>query len=80
MATTQRYARQVEAIGDRIRAMREERGVSASELAAACGVDASTVRYWEQGNTRRLCSIRRLVQVATALDCMLLDLMPSEEP
>lgn len=74
------YARHVAAIGERIRDIREERDVARSELAAALNVWESTVTNWENGSTRRVPTLRRLVQIAQALDCMVIDLIPQESP
>lgn len=41
-------------LGERIRALRERRGLSQAALASKLGVNASTVGNWERGRVRRL--------------------------
>lgn len=59
--------------GDRLRTLRRERSVAASELAAAVGVSTGTVLGWERG---RMPGPLWLYAAATALGCTLADLLP----
>lgn len=64
------------AFGRRLRILREEQDIAASELAAAIGASPYTVLSWERGD--RMPSMTVLCMTATALDCSLVDLMPEE--
>lgn len=64
------------AAGHRLRAMREERNISAAELAAAIGAAAVTVLAWERG--RSMPSLPTMVMLAAALRCSIVDLLPDE--
>jgi phage repressor protein C with HTH and peptisase S24 domain len=52
-------------IGDRVRARREELGLSQAELAARCGVSQQAVEQLENGKTQRP---RYILELSTALD------------
>lgn len=65
-----------EAFGRRVRQIREEQDIAASELAAAIGSSPYTILSWERGD--RMPSMAVLCMTATALDCSLVDLMPEE--
>jgi DNA-binding XRE family transcriptional regulator len=65
-----------EAFGRRLRVLREEKDIAASELAAAIGAATATIFSWERGD--RMPSMTVLCMVAVALDCSLVDLMPEE--
>jgi transcriptional regulator with XRE-family HTH domain len=56
------------AVGSRIRARREQLGLSAAELAAKAGIDVATYSKLENGRSgSRGPTLSRLVQVAEAL-------------
>lgn len=65
-----------EAFGARLRQLREEQDIAASELAAAIGASRYAILSWERGD--RMPSMTVLCMVATALGCSLVDLMPEE--
>lgn len=65
-----------EAFGRRLRVLREEQDIAASELAAAIGASQSTILSWERGD--RMPSMTVLCMAAAALSCSLVDLMPEE--
>jgi len=58
------YHFHVDTIGDRIRTLRQARGMSQAELADYCGVTKSAVSQWESGTTAniRLQPLMRLVE------------------
>lgn len=62
------------AIGQRLRDARLERDVSASELGAACGLDASCIYKIERGDSNPLA--RTLCRLAVALGLSPSELMP----
>lgn len=62
-------------IGERIREVRESRGVSLSQLARDLETSNSRVRSWENGDTP--CTGEHLERIARALGCRALDLLPS---
>lgn len=64
------------ALGLRVKQVREEHDIAASELAAAIGMARATIHQWERGAA--MPSIATLVLVAAALRCSLVDLLPDE--
>ena len=58
--------------GDRVRALRKERGLSQEAFAAACGLDRTYMGGIERGE--RNLALRNLEKVADALDLSLADL------
>ena len=51
-------------MGEKIRALREAKGLSQKELAEALGVDPSSVCYWESGkNEPTIFNLRRLADI-----------------
>lgn len=64
------------AFGARLRFLREERNIAATELAAAIGSCKQTIWQWERGEC--MPSMPVLLMTAAALDCSLVDLMPDE--
>lgn len=56
---------QRETIHERIRSLRERRGLTQTDLARACGVDKTSVSKWEHGTSAP--SRKRLDKVARAL-------------
>lgn len=63
-------------MGDRIRARREELGMSAAELAVRTDMDASALSRIESG--QRAVRTDRLIKIAAALKTSLASLQPSE--
>lgn len=45
------YAVRMETMGDRIKALREARGLTQTQLGELCGVSKSAVSQWEDGST-----------------------------
>lgn len=64
------------ALGLRVKQVREEHDIAASELAEAIGACTATVLQWERGAA--MPSIATLVLVAAALRCSLVDVLPDE--
>lgn len=62
------------ACGRRLRELREEQDIAASELAAAIKMSKMTVHSWERG--REVPRIRVMISIAAALRCSLVDLLP----
>jgi transcriptional regulator with XRE-family HTH domain len=60
-------------IGERIRELREARGLSLFELSLASGIREQTIRSWEAG--RRIPSAEFIVAVSKALDSTPNDLL-----
>jgi XRE family transcriptional regulator, regulator of sulfur utilization len=64
-------------VGLRIRALREERGLSQADLAAKAGIDFATFSKLENGRSgSRGPTLSRLYQVANALGVKVADLVP----
>jgi transcriptional regulator with XRE-family HTH domain len=63
-----------EAIGALVRQQRLKKGISQPDLGKAIGVTEQMVQHYETG--RSALSIVRLVDIARALDCKTLDLIP----
>lgn len=61
------------ALGLRIRQRRKALGISQTSLAAAVGITFQQVQKYERGSNR--VSFSRLVEIAHALDCRLVDLV-----
>lgn len=59
-------------IGENIRQIREEKGISQAELARCVGVSASMICQMERGT--KACSMQLGAQIASALDCEVSDL------
>ncbi|MCB9796687.1 MAG: helix-turn-helix transcriptional regulator [Alphaproteobacteria bacterium] len=66
-----------ERLGERLRWLRGERGLSQGELAQRCGVQVAEVSKWERG--RRGPSLEGLVKLADGLGVSLPELMQLED-
>ena len=66
------------ALGDAVRTRRRALNLSQHALAERCGVSFQQVQKYENGVNR--ISFSRLVQIAHALDCRVLDLMAALDP
>ena len=64
------------ALGLRIKQVREENDIAASELAEAIGSCTTTVLQWERGAA--MPSIATLILTAAALRCSLVSILPDE--
>jgi transcriptional regulator with XRE-family HTH domain len=65
------------AVGEKIRAIREKRKLTALDLAVAIDVDPSGVMRWERGEN--VPPLMRLLDVAAALECSRDELLPSDK-
>lgn len=64
---------------NKLKAMREAKGLSQSQLAKKSGVHLRTLQYYEQGRLSfDRCRIDKICAVALALDCNIEDLMEGE--
>jgi transcriptional regulator with XRE-family HTH domain len=54
-------------MGEKIRILREQIGITQKQLAQAIGVDASAVSLWESGKTQP--TVANLVRIAEVLNC-----------
>lgn len=63
------YAFRMETMGDRIRALREARGYTQTQLGELCGVSKSAVSQWEDGTTSDI----KLVPFLKLLDALKTD-------
>ena len=54
-------------MGEKIRILREQIGITQKQLAQALGVDASAVSLWESGKTQP--TVANLVRIAEVLNC-----------
>ena len=54
-------------MGEKIRILREQIGITQKQLAQALGVDASAVSLWESGKTQP--AVANLVRIAEVLNC-----------
>lgn len=63
-------------VGARIRARREELGLSLADVAAKLGIGRQNIHRYEAGT--RLPTLEALYPLAVALDCSFLDLVPSQ--
>lgn len=48
------YPYDVETMGDRVKSLRQARGLTQEQLAKACGVTKSAVSQWESGTTSNI--------------------------
>ncbi|MCD8570391.1 MAG: helix-turn-helix domain-containing protein [Alphaproteobacteria bacterium] len=64
-------------IGQRIKALRKQRGLSQSRLAQAIGVTFQQVQKYESGKNRL--SVGMLVEISQALQCSVQVLLSAEE-
>lgn len=62
------------AMGEKIRAVRDEQGLALAELAAAIGIHLSNIARYESGEM--LAPTRRLYQMAQAMGVRMIDLIP----
>ena len=60
------YRTGVETIGDRIKTLRQARGMTQEQLAAYCGVTKSAVSQWENGSTANI-KLQPLMRLVDAL-------------
>lgn len=58
----------METMGDRIKALREDKGWSQADLARRVGVERAAVSYWESGQTKELKG-KNLDAVCRELEC-----------
>lgn len=63
------YAFPMQTMGDRIRALREARGLTQTQLGEFCGVSKSAVSQWEDGTTTDI----KLVPFLKLLDALKTD-------
>jgi transcriptional regulator with XRE-family HTH domain len=63
-------------VGARIRARREELGLSLADVAAKLGIGRQNIHRYEAG--ARLPTLEALYPLAAALDCSMTDLIPSQ--
>lgn len=63
------YAFPMQTMGDRIRALREARGLTQTQLGEYCGVSKSAVSQWEDGTTTDI----KLVPFLKLLDALKTD-------
>lgn len=59
---------------EKIRELRERRGLSQSQLADMLGVSRPTVIYWEQGKS--MPHVKYIKSLASILKCKVSDLLP----
>lgn len=67
-------------VGDRLREIREQRGMTMNELAAKLGVNIATVTLWENRKNRRQIGTKYLMKVAEVLDVRMSELLGENEP
>lgn len=60
-------------IGEKIRTLREGKGISQQDLAAACNFEKGNMSRIEAGRTN--CTIRTLYKISKALDVSISDLV-----
>jgi transcriptional regulator with XRE-family HTH domain len=65
-------------LGKRLAMIREHRHMTQAELAAAIGVTAPAISQYEHGKVE--IKARRLVQLARALHCRVIDLLEPDAP
>ena len=70
------FVRYMREVGVRIRELREEQDVAASELAAALNVHRATVQHWESGI--RTPTIANLYRISVALGVRVSDILEIE--
>lgn len=65
---------------NKLKRMRESKGLSQSQLAEKSGVHLRTLQYYEQGRLDfNHCKIEKIFSVALALDCDIEDILDNEE-
>lgn len=62
-----RYASSMETMGDRIRMLRQAKGLNQSQLADAVGVSREAVSQWESGSTENV-KLQPFIRLYTFLD------------
>jgi transcriptional regulator with XRE-family HTH domain len=65
-------------VGDRLRELRERRGLKQSDLAAKLGVHVMTVTLWENKKARRKISTKYIQKIAEALNIRVSELLGEE--
>ena len=65
-------------VGDRLRELREHRGMKQSELAAKLGVHVMTVTLWENKKARRKVSTKYIQRIAEVLNVRVSELLGEE--
>jgi transcriptional regulator with XRE-family HTH domain len=65
-------------VGDRLRELRERRGLKQSDLAAKLGVHVMTVTLWEDKKARRKISTKYIQKIAEALNIQVSELLGEE--
>ena len=68
------------AANNKLKHMRESRGLSQSQLADKAGIQLRTLQYYEQGVLDfNHCKIEKIFSVALVLDCDIEDILDNEE-
>ena len=62
-------------VGDRLRELRERRGLKQSDLAAKFGVHVMTVTLWENKKARRKIGTKYIQKIAEALNIRVSELL-----
>lgn len=61
---------------NKLKTMREKKGMSQSQLAEASGLNIRALQYYEQGRLNfNHCKIEKVFKVALALDCDIEDIL-----
>lgn len=77
MAVVTKRANEVDRlVGQRIREVRKQKGISQEHLGKGAGVSFQQVQKYENGTNR--VSVGRLVEIALTLDVNVFDLIPSK--
>lgn len=65
---------------NKLKKMRESRGLSQSQLASMAGINLRTLQYYEQGVLNfNGCKIEKIFKVALALNCDVEDILDNPE-
>ena len=65
---------------NKLKAMREQKGLSQSQLAEATGINYRTLQYYEQGVLNfNHCKIDKIFKTATVLDCDVEDILDDQD-
>ena len=64
-------------MGNRLKELREERGISQAKLSELTGININNIVSWEVGR-RELVNIYTIIKLAAALNCSVMDFVKED--